>query len=452
MTSAFAPLVVCAVVLLLLLWLLRRDRASLGLPVAYMLALMFIHVPGAYASVASQGIYGGRATEDGIRITALGAIAFFGGVWAVRTWMTRRAEGQRPARARSAPLAYRPYKPGPRFWMFCLLGGWFMIYGVALAVRIPSLGAAIDKGGAVWMLGAMLGLAHAFMRKDVAQAAFWGGAAFVYPVIMLLIGGFASYGSTAIIVVLAILTIVARNYLRMVSVLGAAIFVNISLFVNYFAARNDLRAAVWGGASMDARLAVIGSAFKNFAWFSAQNPSHLDALDKRLNQNYFIGVSMERLQLGHVDFLFGRSIWDGFIALIPRVLWPNKPVQGGSGSIVRDMTGLRLNADTSWGVGNVMEFYVNFGWLGVVGGFLILGALIGFLDRKTADSLRIGDLGGAFVFFLPCIALIQPNGSIVELSSGAAAALAAGFFWRWAWRTWSVRGQPAVAPLAARRP
>src|SRR5690606_30812846 len=101
--------------------------------------------------------------------------------------------------------------------------------------------------------------------------------------------------------------------------------------------------------------------------------------------------AVERLKLGQVDYLRGRSVWEGAIALVPRLLWPDKPVYGGSPQIVREMTGLHLSENTSWGVGNVMEFYINFGIPGLVGGFLIVGALLGVLDRRAAQALQAGD-------------------------------------------------------------
>lgn len=446
--SGLASMLVCIGVLLLLLWMLRRDRASLGLPVAYLLALLLIHLPGGYAYVVSGGIYGGGATEIGLRITAIGCAAFLAGVWGGQALASRQA-----ARAKTRPhkLNYTPQTPGRRFWVFCIVGGWILIYGVSVLLRLPSVGAIIEQGGAIWILGAMLGFAHAFLSKDPPRMAIWGSLTFVYPVMMLLLAGFLSYGSTAVIVVFAILTVAARRYWLMVGTLALSSFVGISVFVNYFAARTDLRNVVWGGEAIGARLDVITDAIGNFAWFSVSNPAHLHALDRRLNQNYFIGVAAERLEMGQVEFLDGRSITEGLMALIPRVLWPDKPVFGGSGGLVTELTGLNLNRDTSWGVGNVMEFYINYGMAGVVVGFVLLGFLIGLLDRKTVEALRIGDLGSAFVFFLPCIALIQPNGSIVELSGGAAAALAAGLVWRTVWRSWSTRGQVAPQPAYPRR-
>jgi hypothetical protein len=107
--------------------------------------------------------------------------------------------------------------------------------------------------------------------------------------------------------------------------------------------------------------------------------------------------------------------------------------------MVAKMTGLRLNPNTSFGVGNVMEFQVNFGILGIVVGFLLLGWAIGMLDFKAAVANGRGDLGKAILFFLPCVAMIQPNGSIVEITGGSAAALVAAFGWKWVWAQWGTR-------------
>jgi hypothetical protein len=130
----------------------------------------------------------------------------------------------------------------------------------------------------------------------------------------------------------------------------------------------------------------------------------------------------------------GDSVWEGFLALVPRALWPDKPVFAGSPQIVSKMTGLQLSRKTSFGVGNVMEFQINFGIPGVVIGFFVLGWLIGTLDLKAAAAEARGDLGGVILFFLPCVALIQPNGSLVELFGGSAAALVGAFAWNLAWK------------------
>jgi hypothetical protein len=113
------------------------------------------------------------------------------------------------------------------------------------------------------------------------------------------------------------------------------------------------------------------------------------------------------------------------------------------------MTGLALSRDTSFGVGNVMEFQINFGIPGVVGGFFALGWLIGTLDLKAAIAEQRGELGSVILFFLPCVALIQPNGSLVEIFSGSAAALVGAFVWNYIWKRFVIRDStvPKLAPM-----
>jgi hypothetical protein len=213
----------------------------------------------------------------------------------------------------------------------------------------------------------------------------------------------------------------------------------LTIFVNYFAYRDAMRDAVWGGSSLDERMDVVKDAFTHAQLFDLSNPRHQVALDQRLNQNFFVGLAAERIQGGQVNYLYGRSVWEALLALVPRALWPDKPVYGGSPKVVSEMTGLELSPTTSFGVGQVMEFYINFGMYGLVFGFLLLGWCLGSLDRKAAAAEIRGDLGQAIIFFLPGAALIQPTGSMVELTGGVGAALVAGYCWRWAWAQWAGR-------------
>ncbi|MGB8061708.1 MAG: hypothetical protein WCF26_07425 [Candidatus Sulfotelmatobacter sp.] len=329
-----------------------------------------------------------------------------------------------------------------------MIVGWISIYALSPLYSIPSVSAAVLQGGGIWMLGVLLGLRTAVQHRDLRWTGFWLGALMVYPVLMLLLGGFLSYGSAAIILVCSALTISARRYWQAVGGIALFVFLSLSVFVTYFHHRNEIRNQVWGGAPMDARIDSVMNTVRDFQWLDPTNRGHLLALDQRLNQNYFVGLAARRIEQGQVNYLEGESVWEGLEALVPRAFWPDKPVFAGSPQIVSKMTGLRLSTSTSFGIGNVMEFQINFGTPGVVVGFLILGWLIGTLDLRAAMAERRGEFGKVILFFLPCASLIQPNGSLVELFSGSAAALVGALVWYWAWKRFiGLKSKPTWMPV-----
>jgi hypothetical protein len=416
------PILICLSAPICLLWMLRSDRISLGLPFAYLAALCLEHVPGALArEMNGNFLIGARWIETGIGFTAIASISFVVGVWV--------------ARFLNPTTPIRPVDHH-RFFVFCVIGGWFFNYGISFLRGIPTLGAALDKGSAIWMLGVMLGLRVALRRGDVTWVGIWLAALAVFPVMTLLYGGFLSYGALAVIIVCSILVISARSRLRLTVGIVLAVFFGLTTFVNYYVNRDSIRAVVWSRADLEQRVEATKRIFTNFEWFDPANARHQVALDERLNQNYFVGIAADRIEREQVGYLYGRSLWEALLSLIPRVIWPGKSVFGGSGNIVPEMTGLMLNKQTSWGVGNVMEFYINFGIPGLIVGFIILGWLLGMLDRKAAVAESRGDLGKTILCFLPAAALIQPLGSMVELTSGSVVALVAAYGWKWTWEHW----------------
>ena len=419
-------IIICLGSFVWLVLLLRKDQVSLGLPVAYLFSLLLIHVPGAFANlVGASFLVNSDLTELAMHFTAVASVCFVIGVWR--------------ARCTTRLIATPRVEDHSQFWWFCLFGGWIVTYVLAPLMRIPSLGAALNKGAAIWILGVLLGLRWAFRRRDPKRILIWVAAMMIYPVIMLLLGGFLSYGSAAIIICCSVLSISTKGRTRVAVGIPVFTFVALSLFVSYYQHRSEIRREVWGGAPLRYRIEEASQVITDFQFINPNNETHVLALDARLNQNYFVGLAARRIDERHADYLLGRSVWEGLISLIPRYFWADKPVFAGSPKVVAEMTGLQLNTGTSFGVGNVMECQINFGMPGVIIGFLALGWCIGKLDRKAAMAEGRGDFGATILFFLPCVALIQPNGSLVELASGSAAALVGALGWKALWRQWSQR-------------
>jgi hypothetical protein len=405
---------------------------SLGLPIAYLFALLFIHVPGAIAHMTGAWFLSDtEATRIGIQYTAIGAVCFVAGVWLAHRHAPPQQLSGRPRVLTPAAL--------DRFTRFCLIAGLLVTYTLRLVVTIPSIGAIIEKSGGIWVLGALLGLQAAVLRSNFGEIAFWGLAMSVYPVLTLLLGGFLSFGSTPVFIILSALVISIRSNRRVAVAVPVVSYVFFIMFLSYFQNRDDIRGAVWGRADLSTRARESLKIVTGMELFDPGNPRHLDALDQRLNQNYFVGRAAQRLDTGEVGFLYGRSFWEGAMSLVPRIVWPSKPAYAGSPGIIREMTGFIVNDNTSYGVGNVMEFHINFGMPSLVLGFLVLGLVFGWLDLRAALELRQGDLGRSILFFMPAAAMIHPNGSIVEMTGGAAAAFFAALGWRWVWEQWSAQ-------------
>jgi len=434
---------ICVSSFVALLIILRRDTVSLGLPIAYLFTLLLIHLPGAYAYMVDDQLTGINFVKEGIGFTAIGSVSYVAGVLVTSVFSQRAAFFSQNTAAVS-PI------DSSRFAVFCLVGGWFFTYGLSFLHRIPSLGAAVDKAGAIWMLGVMLGLRSSFNSSNPIRVMLWGTALLVYPIIMLVLGGFMSYGAGAMIVVLSILLISVKGRFKIGVGLIVGVYIGLSVFVNYFGHRNEIRKESWGGASLTRKIDAASEIIRDFKLLNSGDHRQMFAFADRLNQNYFVGLAASRIEGGYSKFLYGRSVWEGMMALVPRVIWPSKPVFAGSPKIVSEMTGLSLDRETSFGVGNVMELQINFGMPGVVLGFFLLGMLLRILDRRAAVTERYGQFGNTIMYFLPAVALIQPNGSFVELCSGSAAACVGAIGWKWAWRKWTTLRTNRASPGSMR--
>lgn len=437
MDPILLSILICVAALAFLLSNLRSDRMSMGLPAAYVFLLFIESVAGGIAHLSEDPLLSPRYfTELGMRITAVGLASFVAGVWL--------------ARARVAAPPARSAVPQKDFWRFCILGGagfyFFLMWG---AKAVPTLIAIVNGGTGLWLLGTALALRYNRQQKSLGQTLLWLLPIPVLGGYMLFTFGFVSYTTQAVVAIVSILAVSARSSLKLLIAMVFFFYVGVSGFVNYFEMRPLWRVEIGANASMETKLGVLAQTLGNFRWVDLQDPIVLAAVDFRLNQNLFIGMAEDRLQKGETNYLAGQSVIEGFEALVPRILWPNKPVGGGSGTLVADSTGLPLNPDTAWGVGEIMEFNLNFGLPGVIGGMFILGWILGWLDRKAAIADSQGDLERLMLYYLPAVTLVEPIQSMVENTSGVAGAWLAAMFWGWWWRRRSRVEASKLIPLPA---
>jgi hypothetical protein len=291
-------------------------------------------------------------------------------------------------------------------------------------LRLPTLRAVISTSQQLMIVGLCLVCWHAWRTGRKRHLLLALGGTLALPFLTIVHSGYLSYGAVATLAVLVFLAGLARSRRRVAVTAILAVYVAMSFYVSYMRDRDEIRETVWGGRSLGDRVAKLVGTFEAFEWFDVSDPFHLFLVDIRLNQNTLVGAAVVRIgETG--DFAYGSTLFEALLALVPRAVWPDKPVSAGSGDLVSRFTGWRFGEDTSVGIGQVMEFYVNFGTLGVVVGFLVLGAFMTWLDRRARQCLDAEDWRGFGRWYLVGLSFLQSGGSLIDVFASAGAAVVA---------------------------
>jgi hypothetical protein len=396
-----------------------------GLPLTYLLSLSMIHLLGgviyALPWYEATGDYliqaGATATQvaTGFVTSAYGVIGFGLGSIFLAPWIV--------IVIKPAWLREIPQRPAPKLPTQLLQIGLFFFLVVSPLSRVISGLQAISSAGIYIFVAALcLSCWQAWQQRDGKQFILWLAMACSLPLVTVTTMGFISYGAAATLVVLIFVASFYQPRWQTLVAAGLVVVLGLSIYVTYMGDRGDIRNTVWGGKDFQSRFEVIAGTFQKFETIDLTNQDHLELIDTRLNQNGLVGQSVEYITGGQATFARGKTFLEAMVAPIPRLLWPDKPVMAGSGNLVADYTGQSFSAGTSVGVGQVMEFYLNFGFAGVFLGFLILGILLRVMDMVAAYKLACGNYWGFLAWFLPALGMIQPGGSLVEVVGSAAAA------------------------------
>jgi hypothetical protein len=398
---------------------------SAGVPLAYFLGLSLIHVPGAIIYLDAEE---GNATRIGFEQTTIGIVAFLVGV-IISRYAFNRPPGQHVSARQTENFGPRTITALDRLALLYLIVGAIVSFALMrLAAGIPSATAVVAPLGSLIIVGACVRLWVAIESRN--RFKFWCTLALlpVLPLATLIQGGFLGGGTGWAITIVSFLFAQSKRKIVYVLLAPAVFFGGLSVFVNYMAARDEFRQLVWHEqASIGDRLSRVIDIFQNFEWLDLSNARHRKFIDLRLNQNEYIGIAAERLEVGAVEYAYGDTLSKAAMGLIPRVFWPDKPTVGGGGTVVHDFTGLEFAEGSSFGAGQVFEFYVNFGSFGVIGGFLLYGWLIGRMDLSVIRYLQQGDQRRFLLWFLTCLALVQPGGNLLEIVVGTVASAITGY-------------------------
>jgi hypothetical protein len=405
--------------LALLLWglalvvILQRawgGRPVAGLALAYWGSLALNHLLGGLVQILPWYDSPDRTlTLRGFAITGYALAGLI--VGHALYWPTRRPPAAPPfSTAQTVQLGWVSFAVGTAFY--------FILSGVLSFIRSMT---AILSNGLNLDTGACCLLWWHYTRTGQPLQARWSFAALAcLPVLTLLINGFLGFGIVSLLTGMAFL-VVHHPRRGLILLFGPVLLVaGLSLYTIYLDARVEIRTAVWSGSALGDRAAVIASSFeKHWTFFNPLEERHLQLVEMRLNQNFLIGAAALRIEDREIEFAHGETLVNALVAMIPRILWRDKPTYAGSGGLVTQFTGIGFAPGTSVGIGHIMELYVNFGQPGVFVGFLLIGLLLAVLDVRAGTYLVTGQPQYFLLVFVPAQTLLMVIGNFAEISPAA---------------------------------
>jgi hypothetical protein len=407
--------------------ILQFSRTSFGLPAAYLFILSTIHLPGAFVHILHPDeLPGANETTTGLELTSSCMIFFVIGVCLSQLFINSQQAWLLRQRL--------PLRHDPQFWRFCTQTGLILLLIFAPLQFIPSLGALYHNSVIIWVPGVILALRYAVAKSNYKALIAWTITSLVYPFVALAGQGFLGYGISSFIQVYSFLIVRPKRFLSTIIFVVIVSYLGLGVAVSYLDGRDGIRDSVWGNESLEERLTSINDVLFNVSLFDPEDREQALLIDSRLNQNFLIGAAEQNFSNNSRDFLDGLTYQWALLALIPRAIWPDKPVIAGSGGIVSYATGIYFAGGTSVGVGNVMEAFINFGRIGAYIFFIILGFVIRWLDFRAFRAESLGNYQVFLGSFLPCLSLMQPGGVLMEITSSALASCLAAWLWSSLWQ------------------
>ena len=111
----------------------------------------------------------------------------------------------------------------------------------------------------------------------------------------------------------------------------------------------------------------------------------------------------------------GRTLESAVLMLVPRMLWPDKPIVVGGSALFQYYTGIPIQAGTTVGLSPVIELYANYQTPGVILGFIVLGMVTAWLDYGAAQALWRGDNLTFAIWIVPIFGLILVQDDLLTL-------------------------------------
>jgi len=423
-TEIIGYILICFIILVLIIhknW--KNKNINSGLAVIYIINFLLIHWFAALLYLLPWHRYiNGKWMFYGLREATYGAGAFAVGnlILApvlIKLFFLPRKDKDGAGKTKqdfSSPLPKR----------YFLLGVASYLILPHFLAGLPTVTSVIAAGQQLMVVGVCLICWQAWNEGNKRKFKRWLLLTFTFPLFSIVLVGFLAIGISMVLIVLFFVARFFKPKWKVVILGLFVVYIGISLYLTYMRDREVLRAAAWGGAPIFTTVKLLGTTITHPSWFNIFDLEQLERIDERMNQNILAGAAVDYINLGRIDYAHGRTVMDSFNALIPRALWKEKTMlAGSSGDLITSYTGIPFTSDTSVGMGQVMEFYINFGRMGVIFGFLVLGIFIAIIDIMSGYHLGEGNLKKFILWFLPGLAFVNVGGAFAELTSTIGAAI-----------------------------
>lgn len=318
------------------------------------------------------------AYEKALWIVLTGFLAFaVGGYLVAPWWMRRQRFRQRPSPLFSQTLDLRSQWQGAKIVMGI---GFLALVLSPLAYGIPTVRAVWSQMTVLVQTGAILLCLNGLQTKQPGRVAFGVASALGTGLFSSVFSGF--FGSTLLTLFYCISLILLWRKTQLVNwlVLGCFSVLSLIPYNMWLSGREAIRSGIRGGASLSERAEAF--------WETTHVPGVADLAPSSQSRRISERLDQSTILVAAVSYTpeiepygYGETIWSPMLmAIVPRALWPDKPLSVGGNEFVSRFTGLRFGAETSVGLHPLFEFYVNFGPLGAVMGLLLMGIVAGVLD------------------------------------------------------------------------
>jgi hypothetical protein len=396
----------------------QKSIASIGIPFAFIFSMAFQYFFGAVTNIWYDNPEKNLILL-GLEQVTYGVMAFAIGSIIIAPTLARRMG--------FSWLKVPIQKPDLGFAQaYIYLGLIFSFVFIPLLGNIPSVRAVVTSGSNLLLIGLCLSCWNAWLFRDDVKLLSWLILMGLLPIVTIFTGGYAS-GAPLLVFVLSFVLWFYRPRVKAIIALLLAIYFGLSLFVTYYRDRGEIRDLVWGGSGAQSRVDKLIQSATTFEFFDPVNIRHLHSINERLNENKIVGEAVAHMAKGTTEYAQGQTILSAFYAMIPRILWPGKPSFFGGWQFYAKYTGantrelMATSSNTSIAVGLPFEFYINFGTVGVVLGYLVLGTLFRLADLGAAVRLLSGDYQGFMSWYLPTIGAIVSSNDLAELISTTSA-------------------------------